>query len=369
LQNLRGWLDVADDITFRTDEILALRADALLCRWTHLGTDRASGGSYERPYIALWTLGGDGLVSHWEIFDPDRDAEALARFDTLTAEPLAPRSANAAWRAAERYRRACNEHNLAAAIALYASDPVQDDRRSIVASSVSGEAVFDNLRVIFAGRSLDIENTLLATRGDRLVLVRRLMRGEFGAGGPVEYDFLQVVEVDPEQRIVRTVLLDPGDLDAAYAELDQRFYASEATAHPLTAAAVQTFRSAFQARDWSALAFAADFVLDDHRPLGWGTTDTGGYLNTLRTLVELAPDIALRIDHDDVNAHGWFGIGTLIGTREGGSFEDSRVFVFEFDTRGQLRKIDFYSLAQLDAGRARFEELAVGVKRSPHSVF
>jgi hypothetical protein len=35
----------------------------------------------------LVVLDSDGLVSRWERFDPERAADALARFDALTAEP------------------------------------------------------------------------------------------------------------------------------------------------------------------------------------------------------------------------------------------------------------------------------------------
>src|SRR5262249_2615206 len=76
------------DIVLRVDDVLGQRPDAILARWTHLGTDDASGGAYERPYLALQVFGVDGLVTRWEIFDADRDAEALARFDELVLGPV-----------------------------------------------------------------------------------------------------------------------------------------------------------------------------------------------------------------------------------------------------------------------------------------
>ena len=39
----------------------------------------------------LWVFGADGLVTRWEQFDGEQDAEALARFDEITAEPPAER--------------------------------------------------------------------------------------------------------------------------------------------------------------------------------------------------------------------------------------------------------------------------------------
>src|SRR5207247_1709862 len=92
-------LELSEDFNTRLDDILALRSDALLVRWTHFGTDRASGGAFERHLCHLWVLGADGLVARWEQFDGEREDEALSRFDELTA---APRIAAAPSRAPEK---------------------------------------------------------------------------------------------------------------------------------------------------------------------------------------------------------------------------------------------------------------------------
>src|SRR5215475_2468922 len=97
-------LEVADDVTTRIDDVLALRSDALLLRWTNVGIDRVGGGAYERPFLWLGVSGADGLLTRIELFDADRADQALARFDALTSAPSAP-SAGAAARAAGGRRR------------------------------------------------------------------------------------------------------------------------------------------------------------------------------------------------------------------------------------------------------------------------
>src|SRR5262249_56290781 len=82
LQQWRSWLQLVD-ATLRFDDILGLRPDALLCRATGFGTDRAGGGAWEVPSFPLFVFGDDGRVTRIEIFDVDREAEALARFDEL----------------------------------------------------------------------------------------------------------------------------------------------------------------------------------------------------------------------------------------------------------------------------------------------
>src|SRR5262249_30998941 len=104
LHLLGTMLEVADGVTTRIDDILALRSDALLARWTNVGIDRAGGGAYERPFLWLGVFGAGGLLTRIELFDADRVDQALARFDELTSAPSTP-AAGAAARAAGGPRR------------------------------------------------------------------------------------------------------------------------------------------------------------------------------------------------------------------------------------------------------------------------
>src|SRR5262249_40557585 len=88
LRNWRSLLAIAADVTLRDDDILALRPNALVLRRTHLGTDRASGGLYERPFLQLSVFGSDGLMERFEPFDVGDEDDALARFDELVLSPV-----------------------------------------------------------------------------------------------------------------------------------------------------------------------------------------------------------------------------------------------------------------------------------------
>ena len=59
-------------------------------------------------YLRLQVFGTEGLVTRNELFDSDRDAEALARFDELTGESAAARTAAAPARAAESTSAGCD---------------------------------------------------------------------------------------------------------------------------------------------------------------------------------------------------------------------------------------------------------------------
>src|SRR5439155_919012 len=50
---IRTMVDLSERFENRVDDVVALRSDALLARITTLGTDRASGGAYEMPFLAV----------------------------------------------------------------------------------------------------------------------------------------------------------------------------------------------------------------------------------------------------------------------------------------------------------------------------
>jgi ketosteroid isomerase-like protein len=104
---------------------------------------------------------------------------------------------------------------------------------------------------------------------------------------------------------------------------------------------------------------AADVVVEDHRLLGWETVHgAGDYVRTLHSLVDLAPDTRVRLDHVEMSQRGLLWIGAWVGTREGGAFETPWITVSEHDARGVVRRFDQYDLNQLASARARFVELA-----------
>src|SRR5439155_9022655 len=116
LEAIRALLQLSDEFVTRIDDVLALRSDALLVRWTTSGTLRVSGGAFERNLFMLWVFGADGLLTRWEQFDTDREAEALARFDELTAESPTARFA-ATSRVAKKRERGVRANAATAAAA------------------------------------------------------------------------------------------------------------------------------------------------------------------------------------------------------------------------------------------------------------
>jgi hypothetical protein len=366
MEHLRAVLELADNAATRFDDVLGLQADALLVRATHSGTARAGGGAYERQFLLLNVFATDGLVARREYFDADREAEALGRFDELVSSgaeglrsaPPSARFENAATRFGERFAAAWKARDWERVAALYRPGFRRIDRRAMVQLELDRDQQVEFIRPLFEMSTSRIEFSVLATRGNRLALVRLRFDGADRWTGPTVIDQLVLIETDDLGEALAQVIFDTDDLDAAYAETDERYAAGEAA--PLAAAValkwLSAFRHAYAARDWESFdaRFAPDFVVHDHSPLGWGTLDRSAYAESLKELVALAPDFRIRTDHLWLSGRAALGVHVVLGTHEGGAFEQPRVTVNEVDAQGRERRRDIYTLDQLDEAWARF---------------
>ena len=323
-------LTVMDELgvraAIRVDHILRICAAAVVGVSTYLGTAR--GGDFENATVFVGSHDGR-ILRGWELFDLEQLDAALVRYAELAAERPARGFENPATRAGDR-----------------------------LAASPSGAVrITDRRREPARESSPILRRDTLATRGERLALTRvGPARGE--ASG-----WLEVVETDSAGDPTALTLFDDDDVDAAFAELDARYDRGEAAPYghgPMTRA----FRSALAARDWDALStvLAPDLVVLDHRLLGWDTLrGPRAYLEAVRSLVELAPDVRLRIDHVlQMCARGVIYAPTWVGTRDGGAFEDPSMIVAEVDASHRIRRFDQYGVDQLDEARARFDAIASG---------
>ena len=372
LRLLRALLEIADGITTRVDDVVDLRSDALLVRWANLGTERAGGGAYERQFLRLFVFGADGLLMRSEFFDLDREAEALARFDALTVVAPMPHAhiENAVTRVEPAFQRAWEARDWKAFAALYPAHFRSIDRRPLMHLEAGRDDLLAGLRPFFE-MGVMRSTQLLATRGEGLALYRMRLSGSVGLTGPSEVELLQVTETDASGQRSAGIAFGPDDLDAAYAELDARYHAGEAAPHQRVSAGMQEFKRAFTERDWDALAArcAPDLVVHDHRLLGWETLHgPAAYIEALRSLVELAPDTRLRIDHSTIRENGYLVITVWEGTREGGAYEAPSLMVAELDGQGRIRRFDQYDLERLDQAQARFAELHHDPLRIPPNV-
>jgi SnoaL-like domain len=268
----------------------------------------------------------------------------------------------------ERDRLALEARDWERFAAVFAPGFRNIDRRRMLHGELDREAWLASYRPILEMTSSGSTSDVLATRGDRLALARYDWHGTDGLVGPSEIETLELIEVDPEGRAVADITFDPDDLDAAYAELDERYLAGEAAPYARTWEAYKRMGRAVAARDREQLTsvFAPDFVLEDHRRLGFPAMSRDEYVATLRALLDLRPDAAARTHHglalDDnrvLAVSGW------VGDEAEGAFDASAVVVAELGSDGIRRSMHLYELDQLDDAWARYAALRPEPLRIP----
>ena len=118
---------------------------------------------------------------------------------------------------------------------MLADNLVTDDRRRVVGAGVrhGRDAQIADMRAIADLRNTNLTSTVIATRGERLVLASSRLGPRSTARG-VSHGGAQHRR-DQRRRAVRRVRhVRPDDIDAAFEELDTRYLAGEAAAYAHT---------------------------------------------------------------------------------------------------------------------------------------
>jgi hypothetical protein len=317
-------------------------------------------------------------MTHLELFDPDRKTEALARFDELApAEPLS----NTASRAMQKTERCWRERDWNDVVACFTPAHVMDDRRALFRMQVEGEKFFANERLLFDLGASEWTSELLATRGNRLALLRVQFTGEAEGSGPMTVEVLDVVEVDADGRRTSLVVFDVDDTRAAYDELERR-YASErgraaefAESGPREPAMKESSRGgrienaatrvladifrAWQARDWSRIVahYGPAFRGDDRRSiaqLGFGRDDFTDYFRSLFDMASSRYEyevIATRGDRLTLLETRWTGADHTVGPSE-----IATLTLAEVDESGQLAALVVWDPYAYDAAYAELDQ-------------
>ena len=352
--------DLSPDARYRADHV-RLSARGILRQATLLGT--RDGGAFETPMFIVAEVDEQGRVARNDTYDIEDRAGALARFAELAAPAAYSQSrfANAATGTADSVIACMVAHDWQRFEQLFAQNFRMSDRRRVVQLELDRDQYVAFTREVANGRTLRGDSQVLATRGDRLALNRSTFVFMDTDVGPSEIAFLILTEVDARGRIVAYVRWDLDDLDAACAELDARWQAGEAAAHPRASKWLADYLRFFAARDWNAMStlFVPELVGENHRLVGWGTLyGSAAVVSTLQAQIELAPDTQERVDHVRTCADAVLFEYAWHGTHAGGAFENLWLVLIELDADGRGRCADVWEVEQLDQALARFAELA-----------
>jgi class 3 adenylate cyclase/ketosteroid isomerase-like protein len=324
--------------------------------WFVVFTGRdADGGPYEMPWLMVLHFAG-GKIAALEGYDEEDARSALAALDAgrrPVEDVVAEWSQNEAWRAAERLRDAANRRDLEALLDTLDPEYVNPDHRPVVRLHSTTTSARDAYRTLFTLDEFRFERELLATRGERLALSRELIWMVDGVSGPSEVETVSVLESGPSGRLISVTMFGPDDVTAALDLLDARYV-------EMGQGDLGMMRRSFDARDWGTFAtlFAPDCTIGDYRNAGWGDVDRDTFVDYQRSIVALAPDTHLWIDHTRARNGVVLSTGRAFGTHDGAPFEISFVTVGVVGPDGASRHFESYELADFELVQRRFDELA-----------
>ena len=343
-------------------EILATRGNAGVSRSKFMGTGDELGGPFEADRIAFFVLDSDDRFMRFELYDESALDEALSRLDEYeraervrTPDGVDPRHPR--W--FQRFAEAVAARDWTAMGAQLTDDFVWNDIRRGIAARLDGRD--ESVRVIresYGTRAPEYEVEILAVRGDVGVCRSRWWGRGDDLGGPWETQRLNVYILDGEA--MRYIdILDLEELDDAYARLDA--YAAHSPVRVISG----RFMDAYNSRDWPALeqVISDDFILVDHRPLGWGTsTGYASFFERLQIGVDAAPDARVYVQswRRETPTCGLFCMPMRGHVSEGGGdFELDRL-VIAVTENDRLTRMELFDLDDEDAAAERFEQLRGG---------
>jgi class 3 adenylate cyclase len=356
--SFRALRDLAEDMTWRVEDVIDLRQNRVLLRVVATGTLREGGGYYQREMLILDDVGPDGLIDRIEYWEGDQVAEALARFDALAGATTAPTFENLAVRALAEEDRRFEARDWEGLVANIRRDAEYDDRRAGIRTTVRGEAFIAHFRLRFSAGSTRHGN-LLATRGDRLALFRSVYAATDRYGGESEFLTLDLREVDAVGRMAAIVTFDVDDLDAAHDELDDRFAAGEGAPYAELFSHWKALRNARSDVEVLRRLLPDDFSHVTHRLVG----GTGERISKEAFIAMVGDDLeagvreGLHIDHYlRLSPRALVAAVTWFGTVDGGRFETPMLQVTAHDGH-RFHSWETYDLDQLDEALARYDEL------------
>ena len=311
------------------------------------------GFAAEWRVIDLLTVEGD-LISRCEFFDEaDLDA-ALARFDEL--DRPAPLLENTATRTWARLADAFNRRDMAGLVALSSADGRYEDRRKGLREELEGparqKAAHSALQTVPSGWRMEVEP--IAIRGAHLSLTREYYRDTDDADQPIAVELLRVTQVGDDSLTHDTVILDPDDINAAFAELDNRYLAGEAADHAHTWSLVKHRYAALNRHE-----LPSDRInINDHRRIGM--VEPGDPTALLRAGWDLTPDFSVHIEA----VHRLGALGAVVtrvtnATSEEGFAAEWRAIDLWAVEGDLVTRCELFDEADLDAALVRFDELSV----------
>lgn len=350
---LENFFDLTPEFSVGIETVHRLNNIGAVVTIDSRGSSR-DGLAVEWRMIQLLVVEGDRLT-RCELFD-ERDLDAaIERFDQLS-QPTLP-AENAASRVVRQFLTHFGSQNWDAMAELLADDFCSDDRRSVINAGIrrGRDVEMANWRATAEVWMSDVRAAVVATRGERLALLRFTFASQDSLPASFQAAAISVVEVNDDNRCAVTVVFSPDDIDTALAELDARYVAAETPAHArVWSLMVQTY-AALNRRE--TLSTASNFVNIDHRR---GITfEPGNIITDAHPTWDVAPNLTMYVE----TVHGLTDTGAVITHASYGPLDEGLdaerretvLFTFEGDS---VNRCEVFDEADLGAALAHLEELS-----------
>jgi ketosteroid isomerase-like protein len=290
-------LETLDYLHIQPDEVLACDDRVLAMRATVRGTGRGSTGAFVTvaDYVIVVE---DGRIHRLEQYEPDEISAVLARYVELggSHEGLGDRPPEVLF--GEMLRRTAAGESIQD---LYCDDFVMVDHRRLGWEDVTGPESLAELMASMYTMAPDMRVTIddMIACDDLVMAVATTGHGTAADGGGALAQSMGHVVAVRDGRVARTEIYEPEDralMVARYAELGGG--QGPLGDRPPERAWVECIRR-HAARDLDGLTavYAPDWVLVDHRRLGWEEIrGFDGLLDQMRSGFEVTTDVHLEID-------------------------------------------------------------------------
>ncbi|OBB78043.1 hypothetical protein A5760_22470 [Mycobacterium colombiense] len=344
-----------------TQMAIAVRGERLALARLMIGAADVSPGAPQDEFLLLYGIDEDGQVALQVWFDIDDIDTAIAELDAAQArlEELHPRAPleNTATRVYERLHAYFAARDWDAITELLTDDYYGDDRRSVVGAGIrrGPDAAIQDYRSAAAIEVTDARSDTVATRGARLALTRARYSRSRKESEAFRVDFLQLVELDTDERIAAMAAFDLDDFDAATAELDARYLAGEAAPYAETWKAVAESYAALN-RHEPPLTSPDCINVDHRRETAFGPGDVTAYIHA-------GWDSKQEINIYVEQVHRLSDIGTAITyaahevSQEGLTAEWRGIALFAVQD-GWINRTEVFDETEIDSAIARFEQLS-----------
>lgn len=303
--------------------------------------------------MVMLQLVDNGRPTRCEVFDETDPDAAIARLKELSRP--ASRLENGASRTSERFLAHFASHDWDAMAGLLAHDVCSDDRRRGINAGIrrGRDAEMTNWRATASVWSRH-EVSIIAIRGERLALFNAAFASRNQSPEGFSAAALGVVEIDDDDRIAGIVVIEPDDIDAAFAELETRYLAGEAAAHGHTWSTLLRGFAAFN--EHKLPSTTQDWVNLDHRQ--GRAFSPGDLVPYIHATWQVAPQAAIYVSA----VHRLSDLGAVVtqsthGTSPDG-FDAEWLEVNLLTLDGDLiNRCEVYDEADLEAALTRFDEL------------